>query len=71
MDGGKANMKEGKRNPPVYLYAVTIHNSAASGRLREMKRVAAQAEQHLKNHGDVSAALEALKIEIAKLERRP
>ena len=50
------------------LYGVAIHQSIASGNLGEMKKVAQQAEQHLSEHGDVRAALEALKIEIAKLE---
>jgi Domain of unknown function (DUF1843) len=50
------------------LYAVTIHHCAAGGNLSEMKKVAAEAEEHLRSHGNVSAALEALKIEIAKLE---
>lgn len=53
---------------PIPLYAVTIHKCAAGGNLAEMKKVEAEAEAHLKSHGDVSAALEALKIEIAKLE---
>jgi hypothetical protein len=47
-------------SPVVPLYAVTIHNCAAGGNLAEMKKVAAEAEAHLKSHGDVSAALEAL-----------
>ena len=50
------------------LYGVAIHQSIASGNLDEMKKLAQQAEQHLSEHGDVQAALEALKIEIAKLE---
>jgi hypothetical protein len=58
-----------KKNNHVHmLYAVVIHQCAAGGNLAEMKKVAAEAEAHLKSHGDVSAALEALKIEIAKLE---
>lgn len=52
------------------LYAVVMHQAAAKGDLTEMKTLAAQAEQHLAQHGDVSAALEALKMEIAKLEAR-
>ena len=61
-------MADQKQTNPVALYAVTIHNCAAGGNLAEMKKVAAEAEAHLKSHGDVSAALEALEIEIAKLE---
>jgi hypothetical protein len=59
---------EEKQSHPIPLYAVTIHKCAAGGNLAEMKQVAAEAEAHLKSHGDVSAALEALKVEIAKHE---
>ena len=52
------------------LYGVTIHNVAASGDLAKMKELAVEAEEHLKQHGNVSAALEALKIEIAKMEHK-
>ena len=61
-------MSEQKQSHPVPLYAVTIHHCAASGDLAQMKKVAAEAEAHLKSYGDVSAALEALKVEIAKHE---
>ena len=50
------------------LYGVTIHQAAASGDLERMKATAQQAEEWLKETGNVSAALEALKLEIAKLE---
>ncbi|WP_213806105.1 DUF1843 domain-containing protein [Granulicella sp. dw_53] len=63
-------MAEEQKRPPTVLYAVTLHNTAAKGDLGEMKKVAAEAEQHLKDYGDVSAALEVLKAEIAKLERK-
>lgn len=53
----------------VPLYGVTICNAAASGDLEQMKKVAAQAEEHIQEYGNVPAALEALKIEIAKTER--
>jgi hypothetical protein len=36
-----------------------------------MKQVAAEAEAHLKQVGDVRAALEYLKIEIAKASHKP
>jgi hypothetical protein len=52
------------------LYAVTIHHCIAGGDLGEMKKLVAEAEQHLKEHGDVSASLELLKAEIAKLEKK-
>jgi hypothetical protein len=54
----------------IPLYAVGIHKAAASGDLARMKEVARDAEQHLSEHGNVPAALEALKVEIAKLEAR-
>jgi len=62
-------MAEEKQPHNTLLYGVTIHNAAAGGNLAEMKKVAAEAEANLKSYGNVSAALEALKIEIAKLER--
>jgi hypothetical protein len=52
------------------LYAVTIQHAFASGDLAAMKKVAAEAEQHLAQYGNVGAALEALKMEIAKLEAK-
>jgi Domain of unknown function (DUF1843) len=50
--------------PIVPLYAATIHYCIAGGDLAKMKQLAAEAEQY----GDVSAALEVLKTEIAKAE---
>jgi Domain of unknown function (DUF1843) len=55
-------------NPVVPLYAVTIHKCVAGGNLADMKKLQAEAEAHCKSHGDVGAALEVLKCEIAKLE---
>lgn len=52
----------------VLLYGVVMHQAIATGNLQEMKRVAQQAEEHLKEFGDVRSSLEHLKIEIAKLE---
>lgn len=52
------------------LYGVTIHHCIAGGDLAQMKALVNQAEAYLHDHGDVSAALEALKIEIAKLEKK-
>lgn len=54
---------------PRPLYGVIIHEAAASGDHARMREVADQAEKQLAETGDVRAALEALKIEIAKLER--
>ena len=58
------------QTPKVPLYAVTIHRCCAGGNLAEMKKCQAEAEQYLAQHGNISAALEALKIEIAKLEAK-
>ena len=52
----------------VPFYAVAIQHACASGDLDEMRKVAAQAEEHLAEHGDVQAAYEALKAEIAEAE---
>jgi len=55
---------------PVVLYGVPIQQAIASGDLSRMKKIAAEAEAYLQEHGDVWAALEALKAEIAKAEYR-
>jgi hypothetical protein len=47
-------------------YGPPIQEAIAKGDLAHMKQVAAAAEQHLQQVGDVRAALEYLKIEIAK-----
>ena len=52
----------------IVLYGVTIHKAAASRDLKQMKAVERQAEEFLAEHGNVAAALEILKQEIAKLE---
>jgi hypothetical protein len=62
--------EEKKHHPPIFLYAVPIHQAIATGDLATMKNIAAEADAHLATHGDVSAALEVLKTEIAKLEGR-
>jgi len=54
---------------PLPPYGVAIQAAIASSDLQQMKQAAADAESFLSEHGDVSAALEALKIEIAKLEQ--
>lgn len=51
-------------------YGTAIQEAVASGDLERMKQVAAQAEEHIRQYGNVPAALEALKLEIAKLEKR-
>jgi hypothetical protein len=50
------------------LYASAIHNCIAQGELPAMKRLLTEAEAHLKEHGDVSAAVESLRLEITKQE---
>jgi hypothetical protein len=50
------------------LYGPPIHEAIAKGDLTRMKQLAAEAEAHLAKAGDVSAALEHLKIEIARAE---
>jgi hypothetical protein len=52
------------------IYGVAIQQAAVSGDLAKMREIRAQAEAHLANHGDVSAALEMLKAEIAKAEAK-
>ena len=46
------------------LYGVAIHDAIASGDLNRMKAVAAETQAWLKQRGNVSAALQALKNEI-------
>lgn len=53
----------------VPLYGVTIGEACAKGDLEEMKSLEKQAEEYLAEHGNVPAALEVLKAEIAKAER--
>jgi len=52
------------------LYGPVLMDVAASGDLEEMERVAGEAEEYLRESGDVSAALQALKLEIAKVKAR-
>jgi hypothetical protein len=51
---------------PVVLYGVPIHEAIAQGDLAKMKQLAHEAEEHLRQAGDVRSALEYLKIEIAR-----
>jgi hypothetical protein len=62
--------KSGEYGGPIPLYGVPIHRCIAKGDLGEMRAMAKQAEQYLQQSGDVSAALEALRAEIAKLEAK-
>jgi hypothetical protein len=58
-------------NPPHTLYAVAMHEAVLSGDLAKMKDVARQAEEHVHEWGNIPAALEALKLEISKTEKKP
>jgi hypothetical protein len=59
-----------KPGHPVPLYGVTIHHCIAGGDLPKMKQLCAEAEQQLSEYGDLRAALEVLKAEIAKAEAK-
>jgi len=52
------------------LYGPPIQDAIAKGDLPKMKQLAAEAEKHLSEVGDVRSSLEYLKIEIARLEHR-
>lgn len=52
------------------IYGDAIQQAIISGDLHEMKKVAKDAEEHLRQTGDVRLALELLKLEITKLELR-
>jgi hypothetical protein len=55
-------------------YGPPIQDAIAGGDLAEMKALVGEAEQHLREFGDVRVSLELLKLEIAKREgssRRP
>jgi hypothetical protein len=51
-------------------YGPPIQQAIAKGDLAQMKQLAAETERYLQEAGDVSAALEALKIAIAKAEHK-
>ena len=55
---------------PVPPYGVAIQEAVASGDLARMKQVARQAEEFITKWGNLPAALEALKLEIAKAEKK-
>ena len=58
-------MAEQERSSMV-PYGPPIQEAIAKGDLAKMKQLAADTEKHLQQVGDVRAALEYLKIEIAK-----
>ena len=54
----------------IVAYAPAIQQAIAKGDLAEMKAMLGHAEKILKEQGDLSAAIESLRIEIAKLESK-
>ncbi|OQS41625.1 DUF1843 domain-containing protein [Chromobacterium haemolyticum] len=54
----------------VLPYGVAIHQAIAEGNLAQMKTLLEQGEQHLRQYGDLHAAVDQLKQEISRLERR-
>jgi len=62
--------KTSGRRMPVPPYGPPIQQAIASGSLSRMKAAVKRAEAFLGKHGDIGAALEVLKAEIAKLEGR-
>ena len=51
-------------------YGSAIHQAVASGNVEEMQKTLTSAQQWLSEWGDLRSAVEALKVEIAKLERK-
>lgn len=52
------------------LYAAPIHHAIAGGDVEEMRRLLAEAEQHIAEWGNVPVAVELLKVELARAEQR-
>ncbi len=50
------------------LYGAAMTQGIANGQLAELQRLAAEAEAHVAQYGDVPTLLALLKVEIAKLE---
>ena len=55
----------------VAIYGVNIHQAIASGDKAQMQAIAEQAQTYLGETGNLSAALEVLKAEIAKVKGVP
>lgn len=51
-------------------YGTAIHQAIAAGDVERMRALAAETEDYLRRAGDVSAALELLKMEIQRAESR-
>jgi len=63
-------MSEKRDSSLRLLYGVTIHDAILSGDLARMKQIAKEAEDYLQQAGHLPAALQALKLEIAKAESK-
>ncbi|HEY0557544.1 MAG TPA: DUF1843 domain-containing protein [Thermoanaerobaculia bacterium] len=63
-------MTEGGDPVSIPPYGTAILEAVASGDLAKMKAAAQQAEDFVREWGNVPAALESLKIEISKLEKK-
>lgn len=57
------------KSGPVPPYGEAIQQAVASGDVAKMKAVAKEAEGFISQWGNIPAALEALRLEIAKAER--
>ncbi|RAS22635.1 DUF1843 domain-containing protein [Paraburkholderia bryophila] len=53
---------------PITPYGVAIHQAVSEGDLAKMKALLAQAEAILQQQGNLAAAVDVLRIEIAKLD---
>jgi hypothetical protein len=51
-------------------YGTGIQQAIASGDLAQMRKMSEAAESYLKEHGDLAALIQLLKIEIAKIEHK-
>lgn len=54
----------------IVLYATAIHEAVGRGDLEELRSLDRQAREHLEEWGNVPAAVEVLRAEIAKVEAR-
>jgi hypothetical protein len=59
-----------EHGPGVPPYGTAIQQAIAKGDLPEMKALVARAERYLQEIGNLSAAIEVLKVEIAKREAK-
>ncbi|WP_158809837.1 DUF1843 domain-containing protein [Beijerinckia sp. L45] len=50
------------------LYMVTVTDAICKGDLAEMKKLRAECEKHIADHGDIASLLSTLQVEIAKAE---